>query len=379
MHFNRVVDQLCFEVVTPQSSRSTVTEIATATTVIPVRRPVGCLDLIHESFPHCLGLYYRYAARCEHKASPPPRRSQRATLPAAPKHLVLVLYHQLYCYLHLHHCYRPNIIFSMVRRSPISLSIMKRSKHIRKDHVVLASFSLLVLWVHSPFQLLGSLSFEGKSCSCGRMEFPRRSESEEAKFRSAWQRSVQFVIAHKLTFMDEDLLKFHRDVLHEIESKGIPGMIFECGVAKAGSSITFAAYKHPKRCLHLFDTFEGIPEPSSKDGPDVLQRYMEIKADKLNCQKGLPNCNKEYYGNMDNLLLYDKTQFEMAGLPASKNAVYFHKGLFDDTVWPAGPIAYAHLVSNFLARVQGCFRIQFVVGLLLQFIEVPHSLTLLQN
>lgn len=211
---------------------------------------------------------------------------------------------------------------------------------------MMASFSLLVLWIHSPFQPFDSLSFgsnQRKGCSCGRMEFPRRSETEDSSYRAAWERTVQYVISRKLTFLDVEVLTFHRDVLHEIESKGIPGMIFECGVAKAGSSITFASYKHPKRCLHLFDTFEGIPEPSSKDGPDVLQRYMEIKADKLNCQKGLPNCNKEYYGNLDNLLAYDKSQFEMAGFPSSQNAVYFHKGLFDDTVWPAGPIAYAHL------------------------------------
>ena len=73
----------------------------------------------------------------------------------------------------------------------------------------------------------------------------------------------------------------HERLLNQIELQGIPGMIFECGVAKAGSAIAFAAIKHPQRCLHLFDTFEGIPEPNVlKDGLDVQERYKQIQEDK---------------------------------------------------------------------------------------------------
>lgn len=181
--------------------------------------------------------------------------------------------------------------------------------------------------------------------TCNKMDFPRRTQEEDDTYRAAWRQTMESVKARGLTFVDKPGLIFHRDLLSEIEANGIPGMIFECGVAKAGSAITIASYKHPERCLHLFDTFEGIPEPSSKDGPDVKQRYKDIQTDKLNCKKGLASCHKEYYGNMDDLLSYDKEQFNIAGYPCFKNSVFFHKGLFDDTVWPGGPVAYAHLVS----------------------------------
>lgn len=182
-------------------------------------------------------------------------------------------------------------------------------------------------------------------CSCAEHTFPRRSDEEDRLFTRTWNQTVEFVKDRGLTFLTNETLAFHRDKLSEIERKGIPGMIFECGVAKAGSAIAFAALKHPRRCLHLFDTFEGIPEPSEKDGLDVLNRYKKIQMDKENCRQGLDSCNRDYYGNMNDLLGYDMAQFESARLNYSQNSVYFHKGLFDDTVWPLGPIAYAHLVS----------------------------------
>jgi Macrocin-O-methyltransferase (TylF) len=40
---------------------------------------------------------------------------------------------------------------------------------------------------------------------------------------------------------------------------------------------------------------------------------------------------------------YDIQKFDDFGLDPIDNLIYFHKGLFDDTVWPGGPIAYVHL------------------------------------
>ena len=185
------------------------------------------------------------------------------------------------------------------------------------------------------------------SITCPHEEFAPRKEEEEESFRVAWTSAVKFVQENSLTFLPQDALEYHLSKLHDIESRGVPGNIVECGVAKAGSSISIAAYKNPRRCLHLFDTFEGIPEPSAKDGADVLNRYVNIQKGKAACKRGSFRCDKTYYGNMENLLAYDIAQFESAGLPPQENAVYFHKGLFDDTVWPAGPIAYAHLVRYF--------------------------------
>ena len=192
------------------------------------------------------------------------------------------------------------------------------------------------------------------SITCPYEEFEPRKREEEDSFRVAWTSAVEFVRENRLTFLPQNALEYHRSKLYDIESRGVPGTIVECGVAKAGSSISIAAYKNPRRCLHLFDTFEGIPQPSAKDGRDVFARYRDIQKGKAACERGSSTCNKNYYGNMDNLLAYDISQFENAGIPPEENAVYFHKGLFDDTVWPKGPIAYAHLVRYFPYNAPMC-------------------------
>jgi hypothetical protein len=40
------------------------------------------------------------------------------------------------------------------------------------------------------------------------------------------------------------------------------------------------------RELHLHDTFDGIPEPSDRDGKDVHDRYKIIQEGKEKCQQG---------------------------------------------------------------------------------------------
>jgi hypothetical protein len=170
--------------------------------------------------------------------------------------------------------------------------------------------------------------------TCPTMLFTPRSEADTAAAVSAWNRTVEFVRSRQLSFLTIDTLQMHFKFISEIESKGVSGMIVETGVAKAGSSLTFAAIKSPQRCLHLFDTFEGIPPPSDKDGKDVHQRFSVIKSG---------NAGQNYYGYMKNLMEYDFEQFVDAGLHPDKNNVFLHKGLFHDTVWPGGSIAYAHL------------------------------------
>lgn len=204
------------------------------------------------------------------------------------------------------------------------------------------SFALFYNYSASPTDY-NLLAAQGGKCTCETTVYDRRSQDQERDVYKKWQQAREFVRNENLSFMSSQLLGYHYKKLNEIEEKGIPGSIFECGVAKAGSSITFAAAKNPNRCLHLFDTFEGIPEPNpERDDKDVIQRYKRIQEEKEKCLRGEP-CDKEYYGNMDNLLQYVYNKFEEAGYPPEQHHVSFHKGLFDDTVWPDGPVAYAHL------------------------------------
>lgn len=181
--------------------------------------------------------------------------------------------------------------------------------------------------------------------TCARKEFSKRSlQDHKQVFETRWKKTLTFVKKKKLSFLTQEVFNLHRDRLGEVEQNGVPGMIIECGVAKAGSSMLLAALKDQDRCLHLFDTFEGMPKPSAEDGADVHARYKKIQADKQKCADGKGKCNKSYYGNMDDLLGFVETKFQEAGFEPGAHQVSFHKGLFDDTVWPASPIAFAHLV-----------------------------------
>ena len=65
--------------------------------------------------------------------------------------------------------------------------------------------------------------------------------------------------------MEKELLS----ELAEILSKGIEGEVAEFGVYNAGSAIQMWEHtKNSGKALHLFDTFEGLPEITSKDIPD---------------------------------------------------------------------------------------------------------------
>lgn len=81
--------------------------------------------------------------------------------------------------------------------------------------------------------------------------------------------------------------------------RDVPGDMAELGVA-SGASAKMISARAPHRTLHLFDTFEGLPNPSMTDSP----RFKK----------------KQYRYPLDEVMKYLKG-----------NDVVFHKGLFPDT------------------------------------------------
>jgi hypothetical protein len=120
-------------------------------------------------------------------------------------------------------------------------------------------------------------------------------------------------------------------------------MIVEAGVAKGGSALALAAAMREGRCLHLYDTFSGIPPPSKRDGRDAHTRYSVIVSHKA---------GKDYYGYMADLRAYIKAQFSNANLTPPA----FHTGLFRDTLWPEGPVAFAHVDGDWFESVMVCLQ-----------------------
>jgi len=123
-----------------------------------------------------------------------------------------------------------------------------------------------------------------------------------------------------------------RDVIDE----GIPGDFVECGCALGGSAALMAlTLRHVRasRALWLFDTFEGLPAPTSQD-PD-----FEIAS--------------LYTGTCLGTLDEVRHLFEELNV---EDRVHFVKGLFQETLptAPISQIALLHIDGDWYESVKSC-------------------------
>lgn len=84
------------------------------------------------------------------------------------------------------------------------------------------------------------------------------------------------------------------------ERNNLEGAYVECGVWKGGAvglmALANVRYGNNKRHLHLFDTFEGVPEPDEKvDGERAIEEARKFGVQTL----GRLTCNPQFYENMD--------------------------------------------------------------------------------
>lgn len=141
------------------------------------------------------------------------------------------------------------------------------------------------------------------------------------------------------------------DICQNAVRKSVPGAFVECGVWKGGSAaIMGLALNHARqtRPLHLFDSFEGLPQPGQQDGDDAIAYSNGQAAGELNsihkCEAGLA----EVRGYLiDHLRLPPKELF-------------FHVGWFQNTV-PAiapqiGPIAVLRLDGDWYDSTRICLE-----------------------
>lgn len=74
-------------------------------------------------------------------------------------------------------------------------------------------------------------------------------------------------IANSWTMVGQEQFETAIDAVNQVNKKGIPGDIVECGVWKGGMSMSMALVNlrhNTQRHFWLFDTFEGLPEPTSE-------------------------------------------------------------------------------------------------------------------
>ncbi|HUB86539.1 MAG TPA: TylF/MycF/NovP-related O-methyltransferase, partial [Verrucomicrobiae bacterium] len=86
-------------------------------------------------------------------------------------------------------------------------------------------------------------------------------------------RAAAMFKAKRYTMATPDRCRHLWDACKQVLGRNVPGSFVECGVWKGGSSAIMAlALRNSgqNRALHLFDSFEGLPEPTEKDGKSAI-------------------------------------------------------------------------------------------------------------
>jgi hypothetical protein len=157
------------------------------------------------------------------------------------------------------------------------------------------------------------------------------------------------VQARKLTYLDRNALRWLATTMEAVEKENIAGDVIETGCALGGSSIVITAFKSPARRFNIYDVFGTIPPPSEQDGKDVHDRYAEIMSGK---SQGIDG--DQYYGYQEKLIEKVRSNFKSFGFNAESNNVHFVRGLYQDTLYPTDPIAFAHIDCDWYDSVFVC-------------------------
>jgi O-methyltransferase len=116
------------------------------------------------------------------------------------------------------------------------------------------------------------------------------------------------------------------DAVRYVEANQIPGAFVECGVWKGGSSMAAALSFRSPRPLYLFDTFEGMTEPSEKDvrAVDGNSAHKLLasssKQDEIWCVGGI-----------------DEVKFNMDSTAYPQEKIFYIKGRVEDTIPDSAP------------------------------------------
>jgi O-methyltransferase len=141
------------------------------------------------------------------------------------------------------------------------------------------------------------------------------------------------------------------DSCKSVLDRKVPGCFVECGVWKGGCSAIMAlAIKNAgqERHLHLFDSFEGLPEPTEKDGEHAAifsgGRNQGTLATVNQCRAGLDEVRD---------LILEK-------IKAPKELAHFHAGWFQNTIpvdaGQLGPIALLRLDGDWYDSTRICLE-----------------------
>lgn len=172
------------------------------------------------------------------------------------------------------------------------------------------------------------------------------------KAQRALSPTAKAVRERRLTYLTPRRLLDLQSCMATVNAEGVPGDVLECGVALGGSAVLLATLKGDGRAFHGYDVFGLIPPPGPNDPPEAHERHAVITA---GASRGLGG--DVYYGYQDDLMAKVADAFASFGLDVTPTgSVQLHRGLFEDTLVVDGPVAFAHVDSDWFDPVDTCLR-----------------------
>ena len=162
---------------------------------------------------------------------------------------------------------------------------------------------------------------------------------------------IHAVRTRRLTYLSVGALQDLAWSAAALDRHGLPGEIIEAGTALGGSAVVLCRTKAPDRPARLFDTFEGMPEPSRRDGADVHARFEAIRSGLASGIGG-----DAYYGYRGNLRETVQATLQSMGVDLRRDHTQLVQGLFQDTLVVSGPVALAHVDADWYDSVDTCLR-----------------------
>jgi hypothetical protein len=156
----------------------------------------------------------------------------------------------------------------------------------------------------------------------------------------------------------ERAVTLYQQVRH-LELNGIEGALVECGVWKGGASalMALANIEHgsKRRELFLFDSFQGLPEPTKRDGAAVMAKAQRLAGRNLSGSGALEPIGWDRASRRD-----CEEIFRTVGYPAEH--VHYHEGWFQETLprtTGIGAVALLRLDGDWYESTKVCLEILY--------------------
>ncbi|WP_146513895.1 TylF/MycF/NovP-related O-methyltransferase [Rubripirellula amarantea] len=150
--------------------------------------------------------------------------------------------------------------------------------------------------------------------------------------------SVETIVSvHQYTMTSTERLNGLCEAVRYIGDCGVEGDIVECGVWRGGSMMAIAQMLQKtgdtSRNLHLFDTFEGMSEPTDAD----------VSIDGETAVKQLANEDKDDGTSVWCVASLGDVQSHMQQVAYPQNQIHYHVGKVEETIPEAAPAKIALL------------------------------------